>query len=271
METFLAALGLTVLLLLKLALFFLVLVALQLRARTALLAGLGLATYSEFGLIVGKIAVEEGLLGEEWLTMLALAVALSFLVATPVNAASHRLYELFSRPLRRFEMPRAEIADRRPDIGDADLVIFGMGRLGAAVYSALMAEGVGRVVGIETDASKVARLHRQGHKVVHADATDPDFWRYAVRDHRQIRAVLLAMPDHDAAMYALARIRASGFSGLVAVLVRYPDEIAALRASGADLAFDVYGEAGAGFAGDIARRLDRLAAAEAQASGASRQ
>ncbi len=99
-------LGLAVLLALllpvKAVLFFLILTLFRLRARTAFLAGLSLATYSEFGLIVANLAVKNGLLDAEWLVMLAVAVALSFAIAAPLNRYAHNLYRALEHGLLRF-------------------------------------------------------------------------------------------------------------------------------------------------------------------------
>jgi len=274
LEIVLTALGLLGLLAIKFALFFVIFVALRLRARTALLGALGLATFSEFGLIVGAVAVEQGLLGEEWLLVIALTLAFSFLLLTPINAVSHDIYARNANWLRRIEARRGALADERPATGDAEVVIFGMGRLGLAVYRGLASElPDGRLLGIETDRDKVERLQAEGFAVLHGDATDSDFWRRAVRPAASLRAVLLAMPDHDANLYALDQIRSAGFTGFVAALARYPDEVPALREAGAHVAFDVYGEAGAGFAADIAARLSeggaREPGADADASAAT--
>ncbi|MGF1446480.1 MAG: cation:proton antiporter [Pikeienuella sp.] len=242
----------------KAALFFAIFVWLRLRARTALLGALGLATYSEFGLIVGSVAAEQGALGDEWLLVLALVLAISFLVVTPINAMAHQIYARHHRWLRRFEAPLSELADQRPVIGGTEVLIFGMGRLGSAVYQSLEPRVGKGLVGVETDREKVEQLQLRGWNVVHGDATDSDFWRRAVRPSASIRAVLLAMPDHDANMYALEQIRSSGFKGFVAAMARYQDDIEPLEEAGCHLAFDVYAEAGAGFAADIAEQIAPL-------------
>src|SRR3569833_2029132 len=86
------ALILAVVLPLKALLFFLILVLFRLRARSAFLAALSLATYSEFGLIVANLAVTRGWLTMDWLVILAVAVALSFVIAAPLNRYAHGLY-----------------------------------------------------------------------------------------------------------------------------------------------------------------------------------
>ncbi|MEM1344538.1 MAG: cation:proton antiporter family protein [Pseudomonadota bacterium] len=257
-EVLLTAVILLGLLPLKMGLFFFVLCLFRLRARTALLAALGLATYSEFGLIVGAIAVEMGTIPQEWLLSLALALALSFLIVSPLNAIAHDIYARNHRRLRRFEVARKDLQDPAMKLGEAEVVIFGMGRLGKAVYTALAKRYGTRVIGIETDREKVAQLEEAGINVLHGDATDSDFWRRAGSAHSSLRAVLLAMPDHRANMFALEQIgKAEDFDGFVAALARFPDELADLNKAGADVAFDVYGEAGTGFAVDILRRLEQ--------------
>lgn len=269
-EVLFIAAALVLLLPIKAALFFLILVALRLRARTALLAAAALSTYSEFGLIVGAVAAEQGIIPEEWLLTLALALATSFLVATPINAVSHDIYARFHARLRRFEAARGNLEDKAARVGDAEVVIFGMGRLGSAVYRDLTKRLGGGVVGVETDKDKVDRLVAEGWNVVHGDATDSDFWRRAGRPSAKLRAALLAMPEHHANMYALEQIRSADYKGFVAALARYPDQVDRLREAGADIAFDVYGEAGIGFAKHVARFVvppEEVPAREPQEAG----
>lgn len=268
-EIVIAALVLVALLPVKMALFFFLLCAFHMRARTALMGAIGLSTYSEFGLIVGAVAVDQQIIAQDWLLILALALAISFLLVSPLNAVSQRLYDRFHGTLRRFERRRIEPTDRRTRIGGTEIVIFGMGRLGASIYGALCDKiGADSVLGIETDGDKVQRLSDRGWNVVHGDATDSDFWRRAGRPSSSLRAVLLAMPEHRANIYALEQIRAAEFDGFIAALARFPDEIERLREAGADVAFDVYGEAGTGFAADVAERLG-LGVPEPAASGSN--
>ncbi|MEM7239127.1 MAG: cation:proton antiporter family protein, partial [Pseudomonadota bacterium] len=250
-DAFLTAAALIGLLVFKGVLFFALLVAFRLRARTALLGALGLSTYSEFGLIVGAVAVDDGFLAPEWLTIIALSVALSFLILSPLNTYGHDLYARFTRTLRRFEHRRVDAEDDRLKTGDASIVIFGMGRLGQAIYRRMGERYGDLLVGVETDPEKVTHLRALGWNVVHGDATDSDFWYRASRSKSTARAVMLAMPEHQANMYALEQIRIQGFSGYVAAIARFPDEVEPLKAAGATFALDLFGEAGAGFVEDV--------------------
>ena len=88
---------------LKVMLYFLLLLAFGLSARTAFLAGLSLATYSEFGLIVMAAAAKYGLVDNAWVVATAICVALSFAIAAPLNRYAHDIYGALERWLRIFE------------------------------------------------------------------------------------------------------------------------------------------------------------------------
>jgi len=77
LELVAVAVVLGLLIVLRPLIYFTLLTAFGLRARTSWLTGLSLFSYSEFGLIVAAIAAESGLLGPEWITTLALARSLA--------------------------------------------------------------------------------------------------------------------------------------------------------------------------------------------------
>ena len=118
-ETAIIGLALTPFVLLKAAGFFMLLTRFRLRARTALLAALNLANYSEFGLIVAAIGASLGLINSQWLAVIAVALSLSFVLAALLNARTHTLYVRFGPALRRWQQAERLPDDRLLDIGDA--------------------------------------------------------------------------------------------------------------------------------------------------------
>ena len=86
------ALVLCLLLPIKFLLFFGLFISLRLRARTAYLTSLMMSNYSEFGLIVGAVAVTGGMLETQWLVILALATAFSFVITSVLYKHSHQYY-----------------------------------------------------------------------------------------------------------------------------------------------------------------------------------
>lgn len=219
----------------------------RLRRRTAFLAGLVLANYSEFGIIVAAVGAKNGMLGEQWVVVIALAVALSFALAAVVNRRGVELATRMVPLLPHHGNAQLHPDDRLVDIGEADAVVLGLGRVGAATYLRLRDEYGLTVVGVEHDEQRIADLQERGFDTFRADATDLEFWNRVERAG-SVRIAVLAMPFHRANLIALARLKAAGFDGRVAAVARYDDDVAELERHGADAVFHLYGSAGAALA-----------------------
>jgi len=254
---------LTLLLPLKAALFFFILIAFRLRARTAFLTALALTSYSEFTLIVVQFMVNNGQLAADWLVLLALAVALSFVITAPLNRFAHGLYERLETRLARFERPEHHPDEQPVSLGSTQILIIGMGHAGAAAYDFLKKRQnvpdhphkVRMVSGIDSDLVKVERHVHAGRRVVYADAEDPGFWHRLRLDG--LKAVILAMPDSEAKQIAARQLRRHGFQGLISAISTHPEEAALLKAAGADLTFLAFNEVGVGLAEHVWEALER--------------
>jgi predicted Kef-type K+ transport protein len=259
LEQLFVALILMLLLPFKSWLFFWLLVRFNLRARSASLAAFSLSNYSEFGLIVAALAVANGWMGPEWLVAMAISLAISFIFAAPLNAKAHSLCRRYHDWLKRFETPKLHPEEVPLDVSDARVLIFGVGRIGTAAYDQVVAKHGPVVAGVESNAERV-RIHREaGRRVVQGDAIDPDFWERLRRGGSgDVEVVMLAMPEHRANLFAVKQIRASGFTGFVAALSEHADQARALEEAGANLARNLAAEAGAGFASDVADRVQSL-------------
>jgi len=216
-----------------------------LRARTSFLVAVHLASYSEFALIVAGVAVKSGWLTPEWLIVLAVTVAISFAVTAPLSRAAHGLYARFESLLVRFELDRQHPDEQPLSLGAANVLIVGMGRVGTGAYDFLKGRRT-KLVGLDSDPGKIEKHRAAGRRVLFGDGEDPALWHQLPLDN--IRAVMLAMPDLEAKVLAVKRLRRRGFRGLVAATGVYPEEEEAMRAAGADLTFNFFDEAGVGFA-----------------------
>ena len=127
-EMIIVPLVLSLLIVIRPALYYLLFVAFKPCARNALLAGFALFNYSEFGLIVA--ATEQGHLSVEWLTTLALAVFISFFLATPLNANVHKIYHRFRKKPYKLEPQDRLRREAAAELSDAEIVVLGMGRVG---------------------------------------------------------------------------------------------------------------------------------------------
>ncbi|GAA4403829.1 cation:proton antiporter [Fodinibacter luteus] len=238
------ATGLLLLLLLpaQTALYLVLLSALGVRRRTSALTAAALANDSEFALVVAATAASAGLLEPGWVTTMSVAVAASFLVSTAVNLRAERWADAVERRWPDRDPARLDPAERPIPLHDVDALVLGLGRVGTAAYTRLAEEGL-RVLGIEHDEQRVAQLSAQGVEAVAADATDSALWRRLVAV-RSLHTVVLAMPFHHANLGALAVVRARHFTGTVAAVARYDDEVTDLLAHGADTVLHIYSGSG---------------------------
>ena len=243
----LVGLALVPLVLAKGALFLFLMTRFRLRSRTSLLASLTLGNYSEFGLIVAAVAVSNLWLGPEWLTVLAVALSASFALAAPLVSADDWLYSRFRDSWLRFQREPRLPDDRYLDTQSARIAVFGMGRVGTGAYDAMRARFGDTVVGVDFNHKEVLRLKDAGRNVLHGDPSDADFWEKVDRNH-QIDLVMLALPRLSANLDALAQLQRIGYSGRVTATARHFGEEELLLENGATAVFNIYNEAGAGFA-----------------------
>lgn len=245
------ALGLVLLLPYKWYLFQTLMLWFGLRGRTAFLGGLTLANYSEFGLIVTAVGVDNGWLDARWLAVAAVALAFSFIAASPAVSRSHAWHESISDWLRRRERGRRLPDEAEIDPGDANAMVVGMGRIGCGAYDELAHKRGLRPVGIDADPDIIARHQKQGRYVLMGSATDADFWHRLHVDDGHLRLVLLAMPQVSENLFAAEHLVKEGFTGTIGAIAKYPEDEQVLRAAGVHRVFNLYAEAGAGFAQHI--------------------
>ena len=241
----LVAIALGALILFRPVIYFAQFTLFRLRARTAWLSGIGLFTYSEFGLIVASVAVSSGHIDNEWLVTLALAIAISFFLSTPVNNLAHKLYRRHADRLDAFEKePRlaAEIIDQ---LGDARIVVLGMGRVGKGVFNTLNKAYPNAVIGVEEDTSRLQQLKENGFQCVHGDGTDRDFWERTGLVDREI--VFVNLSNHRENLTVVTLARQLGYANTLAVPALFEDEKKELEELGC-VSFNVYANVGSGFA-----------------------
>ena len=177
---------------------------------------------------------------------------MSFAVSAPLNRASHAIYARLSPLVSRLERRQRHPDDEPISIGAADVLVFGMGRVGLGAYERLKARGM-RVVGLDSDPGEVERHLAAGRRVVYGDAEDPDLWHRLRLEG--LSAVLLAVPDLEAKRFATHEIRRAGFQGLLGATNVYPEEADELLDCGCTTTYNYYEQAGAGFAEGVCTAL----------------
>lgn len=233
-------------------LYFWILTRFKLRARTSFWISLSLSNYSEFALIVGSMAVSVGMIQENWLLIFAVTVTLSFLVSSPLNSKMY--FALFESYLTRFESAK-RLADDRPIRTDgAEILIFGMGKLGSMTYDFMASKYGKHVLGLDANYNVVLTHKKERRNVIVGDASDSGFWENL--EPGDVRLVLLTMKNHAANRNAAMRLKRSHFKGKIATVAHYDDEIEDLKKLGVDSVFNLYEEAGIGFAEHVCEVME---------------
>jgi glutathione-regulated potassium-efflux system ancillary protein KefC len=248
------ALLIGILLPLKMLLFFLLLTRFRLRARTAFLTMLSLASFSEFGLIVVFEAVEVGWISEAWLVKIAIAVAVSFVLASLINLRAHEWYAKFENFLCRFQTDRRLPDDEPADIGVSEILIVGMGRVGRGAYRAMRDIYGDKVCGADSDNKKIHNLQNKGFNVISGDAEDVDFWRSVTRSGN-LKLIMLAVAKHSDIMVAVRLLKSLDYNGQLGAIAKFEEDRVELEKAGVHAAFNYYTEVGTGFADHMQREL----------------
>jgi len=234
----------------KSALFFALMTRFKLRARTSFIASANLTNYSEFGLIVAAIGVTNSWISGDWLVVVAIALSFSFLISAPLNRQDNKIYSQYKHFFRKFQNRQRLIDDPLLDTHNATIAIFGMGRVGCGAYDKMREIYGDSVVGVDFDSDKIKLRRAEGYFVLQGDPSDADFWD-KIQKNNNIQLVMLALPRLQASLDVLERLQEISFTGSIAVTARYPDEIEQLSKAGASAVFNVFTEAGSGFANHV--------------------
>ncbi len=245
----LIALFLTVLVIFKVFLFFVLFTRFKVRARTATLSSLILANYSEFGLIVGAIAVSNGWLTDDWLVTIALALTMTIIIAAPINMRAAQIYDRLRPTAKKFETKSVLPEDEPVDTGDAKIAVIGMGQLGTGVYDQLTADYGNLLIGIDSDPDIIAAHKAAGRNVVCADVTDDEMWER--RTDIALEVGILALKYHQENLGLLKRVLERKQNAKIFAIASHEDEVEELIDAGAVAAWNMYSEAGVGLASEV--------------------
>jgi len=153
-----------------------------------------------------------------------------------------------------FETAKYLPEDTPIDPGEARIGIIGMGRVGTGAYDTLIERYGGQLIGIDIDPDTVSRHKAAGRNVIHADVTDDEFWARARKG--KLLVALLALPEPEQNLGVARRIRSRNTTGRIFSVAQYPEEAATLKAAGVETTWNLYTDAGNGFAEKVIACLD---------------
>lgn len=228
-------------------LFFKIFSFFKLRARTNFLTSLHLSNYSEFGLIIGAVAVANGMISNDWLTTLAIFMSLSFLLASPFIARSYDLFEKHHDKLVIWNRTPPEYVQQAKISGEVKYVIIGLGSIGLPAYFHLKESFPDCIIGVDYNGDKVNELKKDGNNVVWGDSTDRDFWDES--NWEKVDVVVLAMSDYASnhnTMKQIKKLKDRKFK--IAAICHYDDEKEVFEKLDVDYIYDYKTSVGEDFA-----------------------
>lgn len=219
------------------------------RKRTGFLAGLTVAQISEFSLIFMAMGVAIGHVAEDALGLVTLVGLATIAASTYMITYSHQLYSVFEPVLGLFERPhpKAEDQGHSETIRAHDVILFGLGRYGLGIASALR-DGGKRILGVDFSPEAVRSARAEGYDVVFGDATDPEFVSHLPLSRAEW--LVMAVPEHDTGLthddprHALLKaVRELGYNGKIAVAAHRQATAGSLKMQHADLVLMPYRDA----------------------------
>lgn len=243
-DAWIFAITVTALLPLQGIVFHLLLTGFKLKSRTAFLTSATLTNFSEFGLIVAAVLMPE------WTVPLALAVALSFLFSAPLNRYAHPIFDRFEPLLNKLERNVRHPDEEPISLGNATILIIGMGRVGKPAYDKIMESNPdATIMGFDSDQDRIDDLKGKGYIAEFADAEHGNFW--GSLDLSQLESCILSMDCAEASKIAAKKLRKYGYTGYLVAHAMYKDEAEAIEEAGANKTYLTLTEAGEGLAGHV--------------------
>lgn len=231
--------------------------AMRFPPRVALVAGIGLAQFGEFGFVLATVADAADVVRREEIRELFNAGLISmFLTPVLVGLAPHiGAGARALRPLGRMLGARGidEVANTDQKRLSDHVIIVGYGVAGKLLSSALGRVGVPYVV-LELNAETVRRARAEGVPIYYADVTTSEALKHAAV--REARAVVLLINDRRAATQAVGVLRSLAPDTAVVLRTHYLTEGPYLERLGASDVVVEEVEAGVEMLARVLRRFD---------------
>ncbi len=220
------------------------------RKRTGALAGIAMAQISEFSLIFVAMGVTLGHIEQETFGLVTLVGLVTIALSTYMITYSHQLYawcEPLLAPFERLETIRERTQPASQLHNPPSVIIFGLGRFGAAIAMRLHRHGL-PVLGIDFNPQAVRRCNGFGIDTRYGDATDSEL--IADLPLAEAQWLVSTTPNHaaglthdDTRIILIQLARSAGFTGRIAVTSHSGEESETLLAMGADLVIEPFQDA----------------------------
>jgi Kef-type K+ transport system membrane component KefB/Trk K+ transport system NAD-binding subunit len=196
--------------------------------KTGFLTGIGLAQISEFSIILAMLGVKSGQISTDVLSLITILAVLSIAISTYLVIYAEKIYPVFSNMLRVFE----KVGAHKEGHGSSsyEVVLFGCNRAGYDFIKIFRDLGK-KFLAVDFDPELIKELTQKGINCQYGDAEDGEFLDEI--NIAQAKAVISTIPDHEANMFLLKKVRAENEDTVVILLSYNIDEAIALYEKGA--------------------------------------
>ena len=137
--------------------------------------------------------------------------------------------------------------DEPSNLGDAKILVCGMGRIGRSVYRQVNLDFETKVLGVDYNHDTVEFCQSESKNVIWGDATDSNFWQYV--DLSQIEMIFLAFSNHTSNLNTSIELKNIEHSGIkVGAVCEFRDQAKELHDNGVDFIYNAREQVGKEFA-----------------------
>ncbi|MFH0749633.1 MAG: cation:proton antiporter [Candidatus Gottesmanbacteria bacterium] len=165
--------------------------------KTAFIVAIGLTQMSEFGFIIARVGLTQGVLSEQHYATIVALVFVTIMVSSPLFTKAQNIFYFLRKKVPFLypnfipEKQETELFGKEAAFKD-HVVICGYGRVGRYVGRALTMAGIPFIV-VDYDHTTVKLLREKNIQVIYGDPADMDVLDYAQVDYA--KAVVIAIPD----------------------------------------------------------------------------
>ena len=163
------------------------------RKHTLFHTAINLSQISEFSLIILLIGLNQGLVGESALTVIASSAVSSIIISSVMIAKSNQIYQFVKEVVGFFERGKDKIFDSSSQAELAGhVVVIGCHRVGGEIVKFFKREGISLIV-VDFNPHQVEVLLSKKIPVIYGDIADPDILE--ILNLNKARMIISTSPD----------------------------------------------------------------------------
>jgi len=202
-------------------------------AKTSFTAGLNLAQFSEFGVIIIAGGIASGIISSELGTISILGVVITMIISSYLIKYDSEIYNFFRKPLLLFDrfFMQKEFKEPKIDLLDYNVIFFGYYELSQEMFKKLQDLGK-KILVIENDPVNIKLLRTDNIPYLYGSVTNPYF--LSKFDFSMVNLVVSSLMDEDDTKSIIKYIKSDNPSSTIIVTAKNVRNSLELYETGAD-------------------------------------